>query len=193
MSEFKNRYKLSFSCWNSPSHEKWSLNFHFSYYCNFHRGRHHCLDFCFDFLQSHQRNQTSACIETNFDIRPVWEFNFFLLFQRNHYGVRPMMVFLAIVAICSLLSLFTMDTKKIVSGLINAIIDGYLFIVFYSLFATFKDEKRHGLSAQHNFNAKVWIASILSAACIKPTWRDENKLFKFKTWFYNFKSLLNHL
>lgn len=67
-----------------------------------------------------------------------------------------MMVILAITAIFSLLALFIGNTAVISSGLLNAIFDTYLFMIFYSLYCTFKEEMQHGLNAQQrNANVKA--------------------------------------
>lgn len=60
-----------------------------------------------------------------------------------------MMILMAIATVCSFLNVLSFTAQGVISGLLYGVIDGYLFVVLYSLYAMFKTEYERGFSAQY--------------------------------------------
>lgn len=54
------------------------------------------------------------------------------------------MILMAIAAVLSLLQILTFTLHGIFNGIINATIDGYCFVVLYSLYSVFRQEYESG-------------------------------------------------
>lgn len=66
------------------------------------------------------------------------------MFQRNHFQVKPMMILLGVSAVLSLLQILKPSTGTIINAIVDAIVSAYFFVVIFSLYNVFREERERG-------------------------------------------------
>jgi len=76
--------------------------------------------------------------------------------SRDHTRVKPMMIYMAVITVLALLNFLSFTLKGAISAIVYGVIFGYLFVVLYSLYELFREERERGFNAQYRVTgAKV--------------------------------------
>lgn len=73
----------------------------------------------------------------------------FFYFQRDHVRVRPLMIVCAILSFVFFANVFSLTLEGIIGGIVLGLLNGYFFVVLYSLFENFRLEHERGFNVHY--------------------------------------------
>lgn len=71
-----------------------------------------------------------------------------IIFQRDHFRVKPIMILYAVSTILSLFALFSLSFSGVIIGLIHTALLAYIYVVIYSVYDLLRREYESAFGRQ---------------------------------------------